>query len=58
MPDRVPVDLGSTRNTGILQLPYEALVGFLGLAADADSPASRGLDGGKPSSHGMSKMLG
>jgi len=24
-PDRVPVDLGSTRNTGILQAPYAAL---------------------------------
>ncbi len=57
-PDRVPVDLGSTRNTGILQLPYEALVGFLGVGAGADTSASEELDAGKPSGHGMSKMLG
>jgi len=57
-PDRVPVDLGSTRNTGILQSPYEALVDFLGLGADADTATPAGLDAGKPSGHGMSKMLG
>ncbi|MCJ7551606.1 MAG: uroporphyrinogen decarboxylase family protein [Anaerolineae bacterium] len=57
-PDRVPVDLGSTRNTGILQLPYEALVGFLGLAADARNAVPEALDAGKASGHGMSKMLG
>jgi uroporphyrinogen decarboxylase len=30
-PDRVPLDLGSTRNTGILIEPYKALVNHLGL---------------------------
>lgn len=29
-PDRVPIDLGSTRNTGILPEPYQALVQYLG----------------------------
>ena len=28
-PDRVPIDLGSTRNTGILMEPYEALADYL-----------------------------
>lgn len=31
-PDRVPIDLGSTRNTGILIEPYEALVKYLELS--------------------------
>lgn len=30
-PDRVPMDLGSTRNTGILQEAYEALLRYLGM---------------------------
>jgi len=30
-PDRVPLDLGSTRNTGILIEPYEALAQYLSL---------------------------
>jgi uroporphyrinogen decarboxylase len=47
-PDRVPVDLGSTRNTGILEAPYQALLEYLGL----DTPAER------PSEFGMTKVLG
>ena len=30
-PDRIPIDLGSTRNTGILAAPYDALVKYLDL---------------------------
>jgi uroporphyrinogen decarboxylase len=33
-PDRVPLDLGSNRNTGILIEPYEALVEYLGLGGE------------------------
>ncbi|MGC9347840.1 MAG: uroporphyrinogen decarboxylase family protein [Anaerolineae bacterium] len=47
-PDRVPIDLGSTRNTGILQAPYEKLVAYLGL----------GEDEGGDETHGISKVLG
>ena len=47
-PDRVPLDLGSTRNTGILASAYEALEQALGLADGAvDAP-----------NHGISKLLG
>lgn len=60
--DRVPVDLGSTRNTGILQAPYEALVDALGLTPDQAAPTPRdareGLDAGTHTGHGMSKLLG
>ena len=46
-PDRVPLDLGSTRNTGILEAPYRALVEYLGLnIADAQT------------GFGMTKVLG
>jgi len=31
-PDRVPIDLGATRNTGILTPAYEVLAAYLGLA--------------------------
>jgi uroporphyrinogen decarboxylase len=53
-PDRIPLDLGSTRNTGILQEPYQALVDYLDLG-----PAG-GEDGElvDPASHGISKVLG
>jgi len=57
-PDRTPVDLGSTRNTGILQAPYEALATHLGLAVAPESAVPKGLDATSPSGHGMSKMLG
>lgn len=53
----MPVDLGSTRNTGILQAPYEALVGYLGLG-DGDRSSKAELDPSSPTGHGMSKMLG
>ena len=46
--DRLPIDLGSTRNTGILAAPYDALVGALGLQ---DAVAQ---DDG----FGMSRLLG
>ena len=42
-PDRVPLDLGSTRNTGILEAPYRALVEYLGLDV-ADTQASFGMN--------------
>jgi uroporphyrinogen decarboxylase len=44
----VPIDLGSTRNTGILQAPYEALVDYLGLGEEAEDVEA----------HGISKVLG
>ncbi|MBN1581718.1 MAG: hypothetical protein JXA89_13520 [Anaerolineae bacterium] len=47
-PDRVPVDLGATRNTGILNEPYQALVAYLGLQ-EVCKPAD---------SFGPSKVLG
>ena len=47
-PDRVPLDLGSTRNTGILEAPYRALVEYLGL--DEEGEAADGF--------GMTKVLG
>jgi uroporphyrinogen decarboxylase len=47
-PDRVPVDLGSTRNTGILEAPYQALREYLGLDIPAESS----------SEFGMTKVLG
>jgi uroporphyrinogen decarboxylase len=46
--DRVPIDLGSTRNTGILAAPYQALVEYLNLQ---DEIAQE--DG-----FGMTKLLG
>jgi uroporphyrinogen decarboxylase len=42
-PDRVPIDLGSTRNTGILEAPYRALADALGLGRLEGEPASFGL---------------
>jgi uroporphyrinogen decarboxylase len=57
-PDRVPVDLGSTRNTGILQAPYGALVAHLGMQTNDQSDSKNSLDADTPSGHGMSKMLG
>jgi uroporphyrinogen decarboxylase len=51
VPDRVPVDLGSTRNSGILQAPYEALATYLGLDAGAETPPDVG-------GHGIGKVLG
>ena len=48
-PDRVPLDLGSTRNTGILEAPYRALVEYLGLD-DVVADAQTGF--------GMTKVLG
>lgn len=54
-PDRVPVDLGSTRNTGILQAPYAALSAYLGVGAAAqDREAPQAGPGG----HGIGKVLG
>ncbi len=50
-PDRIPVDLGSTRNTGILQAPYKALRAYL--QGDGSSPAAT-----SPEPHGISKVLG
>lgn len=47
-PDRVPLDLGSTRNTGILEAPYRALVEHLGLNEEGET-----ADG-----FGMTKVLG
>lgn len=47
-PDRVPIDLGSTRNTGILAAPHQALAAHLGLAAGQ----VQGSD------FGLSKVLG
>lgn len=46
-PDRVPLDLGSTRNTGILEAPYRALVEYLGLNLAA-----------APAGFGMTRVLG
>ncbi|TFG67547.1 MAG: hypothetical protein E4H27_08865 [Anaerolineales bacterium] len=46
--DRVPIDLGSTRNTGILAEPYEALVTYLDMREAVDQG-----DG-----FGMSRLLG
>jgi uroporphyrinogen decarboxylase len=50
-PDRVPVDLGSTRNSGILQAPYQALVAHLGLGEGPEAPPTVG-------GHGIGKVLG
>ena len=47
-PDRVPLDLGATRNTGILGEPYEALATALGLGDESASAPE----------HGASKLLG
>lgn len=47
-PDRVPLDLGATRNSGILTPTYRALTAFLGLEDDAEEPAL----------HGHAKVLG
>ncbi len=47
VPDRVPIDLGSTRNTGILQAPYAALTTYLGLEAKEDT-----------GTHGIGQVLG
>ncbi|MDF1515201.1 MAG: hypothetical protein P1S60_15435, partial [Anaerolineae bacterium] len=46
--DRVPIDLGSTRNTGILGAPYDALVRYMDLQDAIDQG-----DG-----FGMTKLLG
>ncbi len=46
--DRVPIDLGSTRNTGILAEPYTALVSYLDMVDAVDQG-----DG-----FGMSRLLG
>ena len=54
VPDRVPVDLGSTRNTGILQVSYDALVRHLGAAPPAEAAGARTGPGG----HGIGKVLG
>ena len=42
-PDRVPIDLGSTRNTGILIEPYQALTRYLGLTAPDSQDKRFGL---------------
>jgi len=42
-PDRIPIDLGSTRNTGILALPYEALVDYLGMQDAVDQGDEFGM---------------
>lgn len=42
-PDRVPIDLGATRNTGILEAPYRALASYLGLGEPVEAEASFGL---------------
>jgi uroporphyrinogen decarboxylase len=47
-PDRVPMDLGSTRNTSISIEAYEALLRHLGLGAEGDGGAD----------YGQSKILG
>lgn len=47
-PDRVPLDLGATRNSGILIQPYEAVADYLKLSKD-DTEAPN---------HGTSKLLG
>ena len=47
-PDRVPLDLGSTRNSGILIQPYEALAAYLNLNQDSTEAPD----------HGTSKLLG
>ncbi len=47
-PDRVPLDLGATRNTGILAPTYRALTTFLGMEDDGNAPAL----------HGHAKVLG
>ena len=47
-PDRVPLDLGGTRNTGILGEPYEALATALGLGDEVT----------RAPEHGTSKLLG
>lgn len=63
-PDRVPLDLGSTRNTGILQAPYAALVAYLDGERASASGRVRGttdvaeVSAELPSGHGMSKLLG
>ncbi len=54
--DRVPFELGSTRNTGVLQAPYEALVAHLGLGDGHGERPS--LDASRPSGHGIGKVLG
>ena len=41
--DRVPIDLGSTRNTGILAEPYEALVTYLGMQDAVDQGDEFGM---------------
>jgi len=41
-PDRVPMDLGSTRNTGIIVEAYEALVEYLGLDNGDSAPEGFG----------------
>ena len=46
-PDRVPLDLGSTRNSGILIQPYEAVADYLKLSKD-DTEAPN---------HGTSKLI-
>lgn len=55
-PDRVPVDLGSTRNTGILQAPYTALERLLDEGSSPVAPS--GAEDDSPTSHGISKVLG
>ncbi|MCU0521151.1 MAG: hypothetical protein MUF84_10725 [Anaerolineae bacterium] len=57
VPDRVPVDLGSTRNSGILQAPYDALVAYLGLRAAAPDPVV-GVPQAGAGGHGIGKVLG
>ena len=42
-PDRVPIDLGATRNTGILEAPYRALASYLALGDPPEAEASFGL---------------
>ncbi len=51
--DRVPVDLGSTRNTGILLAPYAELELFLGSGGGGTAPHD-----GDSAAHGISKVLG
>lgn len=42
-PDRVPVDLGATRNTGITQHAYKRLVDWLGLSEQVRSAGQAGI---------------
>ncbi|MBN1641364.1 MAG: hypothetical protein JXA09_09015, partial [Anaerolineae bacterium] len=55
VPDRVPVDLGSTRNSGILQAPYDALAAYLGMG---DAPKQAGAPPTGAGGHGIGKVLG